>query len=375
VTLIIVDALDECQDEEPASALLSILARYLPEIPFVKFFITGRPEPRIRSGFRLESLQPHTDVLRLHEITRSSVDSDINLYFKVQLTDIAKGRSDCNLPEAWPTSADLVTLCEKAAGLFIYASIVVRFVGSKDHQPTKRLRDIISLPQSTAKEGRAGIDQLYTQVLQQAFLNIQADDEEFYSSFSSIVGTVVALFNPLSASALSDLLGTPDVLTALRSLHSLLIIPTDQTPICVLHKSFPDFLTDPKRCTDKQLFVDPPVHHRDTLLSCLRLMKEKLKRNICQLDDFVNLDEVDDLPGLRATYIGNALEYACSFWATHLAKSGSGADNEEVYSAVDEFFTTNFLNWIEVLSLIGNLAAGVQSLSHIDQWYIMVSCA
>jgi len=40
-TLIIIDALDECRDEEPASALLSVLSRYLDRIPFVKFFITG----------------------------------------------------------------------------------------------------------------------------------------------------------------------------------------------------------------------------------------------------------------------------------------------------------------------------------------------
>jgi len=46
-TLIIIDALDECQDQEPASALLSVLSRYVDKIPLVKFFITGRPEPRI----------------------------------------------------------------------------------------------------------------------------------------------------------------------------------------------------------------------------------------------------------------------------------------------------------------------------------------
>ena len=44
-TLIIIDALDECKDEEPASAILSILSRYVDQIPNVKFFITGRPEP------------------------------------------------------------------------------------------------------------------------------------------------------------------------------------------------------------------------------------------------------------------------------------------------------------------------------------------
>ena len=62
-TLIIIDALDECRDEEPASALLSVLSRYVDKISLVKFFVTGRPEPRIRSGFRLELLRPHTDVL------------------------------------------------------------------------------------------------------------------------------------------------------------------------------------------------------------------------------------------------------------------------------------------------------------------------
>ena len=40
-TLIIIDALDECKDKEPASAILLILSRYVDQIPGVKFFITG----------------------------------------------------------------------------------------------------------------------------------------------------------------------------------------------------------------------------------------------------------------------------------------------------------------------------------------------
>src|ERR1700743_389091 len=73
-TLIIIDALDECKDKEPASAILSILSRYVDQIPDVKFFITGRPEPRIRSGFRLESLIPITEVLKLHEVKPEIVE-------------------------------------------------------------------------------------------------------------------------------------------------------------------------------------------------------------------------------------------------------------------------------------------------------------
>jgi hypothetical protein len=67
-TLIIIDALDGCRDEEPASAILSVLSCYVNEIPNMKFFVTRRPEPHIRSGFRLELLVPITEVLELHEV-------------------------------------------------------------------------------------------------------------------------------------------------------------------------------------------------------------------------------------------------------------------------------------------------------------------
>ena len=173
-TLIIIDALDGCKDEEPASAILSVLSRYIEQIPRVKFFITGRPEPRIRTGFRLKLLRPITEVLKLHEVERSSVDDDIKLFFKARLGDIAKTRSDCDLTEDWPSPYDIDILCKKAAGLFIYAATVVKFVASPYDLPTERLTLIISLRHSTAHEGRSGIDLLYTQVLEQAFRDADA---------------------------------------------------------------------------------------------------------------------------------------------------------------------------------------------------------
>jgi hypothetical protein len=103
-------------------------------------------------------------------------------------------------------------------------------------------------------------------------------------------------------------------------------------------------------------------------------MESGLKMNICQLDDHLELRQIDNLPELRATYISDALEYACKFWARHLANiSTSGHNLEEVHKAVDKFFTTKFLFWIEVLALIKNLDIGVYALNDVDQWYILVS--
>jgi len=380
-TLIIIDALDECKDEEPASAILSVLSRYVDEIPKVKFFITGRPEPSIRSGFRLKSLQPITEVFRLHDVERSSVDDDIKLFFRTRLSDIANNRSDYDLTQEWPSSSDIDILCDKAAGFFIYASMVIKLFMSKNRTPAEQLDRIISLPQSTFHKGRSGIDLLYTQVLEQAVDGADEDDDEVHSRFRTVVGMVLLAFNPLSVRALSDLLGVSSISVTIRSLHSLLLVPDPdrkEDPVRVFHKSFPDFLTDPARCTDQRFFIEPSTHHREILLSCLKVMKARLKKNICQLDDHVFLEEVEGLSTRKATYIGDALEYACRFWTDHLASTATRTtstshDIEEVDKAINEFFTTSLLFWIEVLSLTGNLDVGGYAMNRIEEWYTTVS--
>ena len=379
-TLIVIDALDECKDRDPASAILSVLSRYVDQIPHVKFFITGCPEPPIRAGFRLEPLRPITEVLKPHDVGRSSINTDIKLFLETRLTEIAKTRSDCDFGEIWPSPYDIDVLCKKSAGLFVYASTVVKFVTSPHDLPTERLTLIVSHRQSTAHEGRSGIDLLYTQVLEQAFLGTDSDSEERYSYFKLVVGAVLLAFYPLSRKTLSELLQECDtpfrISDALRSLHSLLLVPSSEIdPIHPFHKSFPDFLTDSRRCKDERFFVDPPVHHIEILFSCLGLMKERLRKNICDLNGCPLLSKVKDLPDRKKACIGDALEYACRFWTRHLSETrSSGPHVERVKAAIDEFFTTHLLFWIEVLSLMGHLDLGVYALHDIDEWYLSVSC-
>ena len=258
----------------------------------------------------------------------------------------------------------------------IYASTVVKFVASEDHLPAERLAIITSLPHDTTKEGMFGVDQLYTKVLEY----VSRDDIQFYSHLRSILGAVLLTFNPLSIKGLSELLkrhyASLHIPNTIRSLHSLLLVPDSMDdPILTFHKSFPDFLMDPKRCGDKRFFVEPAVHHTEILLSCLNLMMERLEKNICKLDDYTVLSKVKDLPDRQKDHIGDALGYACCFWTKHLLGITSGSSHiEEVQKAIDGFFTTCLLSWIEVLSLMGNLNIGVYALNDIKQWYALVSC-
>ena len=379
-TVIVIDALDECSDEESASALLSILSRYVDKIPFVKFFITGRPEPQIRSGFCLESLRPHTDILKLHEVEPSSVDSDIKLFLKVQLTEIAKNQSDHGLGEDWPGPSYIDILCRKVDGLFIYAAEVVKFLSSHYHLPDQRLALIVSDQQDTY-ERELGIDLFYAQVLEQAFSNADFDTFEFYSHFKFALGAAVLMFRPLSINTLSDLLRSHGTLSRifsfLQTLHSVLLIPDNtEDPVQIFHKSFPNFLTDKKRCTNSQFFIDPLIHHKEILLGCFDVMKKGLKKNICDLDIHTVLSDIKDLSTLRNTYIGNTLEYACQFWTNHLIHiSDTSGGTTEVHQRINDFFATGFLFWIEVLILTENLDIGIYALNNIEQWYKLVSCS
>ena len=370
-TLIIIDALDGCRDKEPASSILSVLSRYLDSIPHVKFFITGRPEPRIRSGFRLKSLRPITEVFRLHEVERSSVDHDIKLFFRTQLVDIVETRSDCDFAADWPSSPDIDILCEKAAGVFTYASTVVKFIASRHRTPTEQLERIIAVP----RDGRAGIDLLYILILEQAATDYGVVENETISLFKTVVGAVLLVYNPLSAKALSDLLRLSNIYSILHSLRTLIhVTENPEDPIYALQKSFPDFLTDPSWCKNEKFLVKPSIHHAEILLSCLGLMRERLKRNICGLDNYAILSEAKDLSTQKKDYIGDALEYACQFWAKHLLGVPSDSPYvQEVQSAIDKFFKTHLLHWIEVLVLVGNLDAGIYAVNDIEQWYTQVS--
>ncbi|KAF9642322.1 hypothetical protein BDM02DRAFT_2340041, partial [Thelephora ganbajun] len=219
-TVIVIDALDECKDVEPASAILSVLGQFVSKIPKVKFFLTGRPEPRIREGFGLPLLAEATDVFVLHEVEPSRVGNDIRLFFRRSFSGIADRR---RRRKDWPTEEQLNLLCERAAGLFVYAVATVKFIDQTNKNPKTQLDRLLQLPMSTAYEGKAQfkenttLDSLYASILQEAFGNNDPEDDRMVRS---VLGAVILAANPLSPSAIGTLLGfdAEDVFPLLSSI-------------------------------------------------------------------------------------------------------------------------------------------------------------
>ena len=368
-TIIIIDALDECEDEEPASAILSVLGQFIAQIPKVKFFVTGRPEPRIQKGFRLPLLANITDVFVLHEVEPSQVNNDIQLFFKHKFSQLMSNQ--CRL-DGWPTEEQLGLLCERTGGLFVYAMATVRFIEQGKIGPKRQLDHLLQSPDSSL-EGKtrfratATIDSLYMTILQEAFGDDNPEDD---SIVQLVLSTVILATNPLSPTTIAALLGldTEDVSILLSSFNSLLILQEDTTrPVHPFHKSFPDFITNPARCTNPRFQVDPPAQHAELVIGCLKIMNQRLEKNICKLPDGVLNSEVLDLKERTKQHIDQALWYACQSWYKHLIHTPP-THSPNIIPILHQFLEEKFMFWLEVLSVLGTAREAVDALKVAEAW-------
>jgi len=370
-TVIVIDALDECTDDEPQSAILSVMGRLVEEIPKVKFFITGRPEPRIHSGFRLKLLRPLTEIFTLHTVDHSIVNVDIRRFLVAQLSNLAQ-RFRLN---GWPSGEQIDLLAQRAAGLFVYAIATVKFLDHPHRSPVQRLDAITNLPECTTHEGKTQfkenttLDSLYTSILHMA-LNSHGEDPGEDSEVHSTIGTVILLVNPLPPSAVAELIGleAAQVMRILTLIQSLLVIDEEDPnyPVKSFHKSFPDFVTDPSRCLNERFYISPGTLHQELTINCLRLMKGTLKQNLLSLPDYALNQEVEDLPERIKDHISPALEYACKFWHNHLTETRD--DITCILDALCDFLKQKFLPWLEVVSVLGTAREAVVALGKLILW-------
>ena len=369
-TVIIIDALDECVDEESQSAILSVLGRLVEGIENVKFLITGRPEPRIKSGFRLGLLRPLTDVFVLHEVDPNVVNSDIRLFLEQGLHEI--GERQGMDKDVWPTEKHLDLLCERAGGLFVYAAATLRFLDHSFTPSNEQLDLITRTPGSTAHEGQARLrvggtlDSLYLSTFQAAFSRISAGDDE---KVRLVIGAVVLAVNPLPPSAIATLvnLGKQQVINLLQLVQSLLKLSEDpDSPVLPFHKSFPDFITSPLRCSDRRFHVSLRNGHLQLALNCLRLMNDSLHFNLLSLPTYALNSEVEDMKGKIDDVVSKALCYACRSWYNHLTEVRE--DFAVIIPTLRSFLQEKFLGWLEVLSVSGAMRDAVIGLEKLIPW-------
>jgi NACHT domain len=196
--LLVIDALDECEDERDVTFILKLLASASTITAIqLRVLVTSRPETPIRLGFREMAGILHRDLV-LHNVPQEIINHDITVYFQQELKDIE-------------LSAEIIAcLTEKACGLFIWAATACRFIRNGKRVASKRLSLILEGGKSERNPEKE-LDQIYKKVLSDSISGDYDEDEkeELFDLFRTIVRAIVALSSPLSAGALARLLKKP----------------------------------------------------------------------------------------------------------------------------------------------------------------------
>ncbi|KAI8633878.1 putative WD-repeat protein [Xylariaceae sp. FL1651] len=354
--VIVVDALDECDDEKDVALLLQCLnAATIIEGSPLRVFVTSRPEQPINFGFNRILRDAHQDFV-LHNIEDSIVNEDLMLFYKDRLSCISE---QFKLEDRFLSDETIQALVAKSSRLFIHAATVCRFIEDGKTLANKRLSELVAAGGAPLKPEKE-LDRMYLTVLNNSVsTHLDADEvAKQQNLFKNIIGSIVVLFDIMTFAGLAILLSEPgdDIIRMLQSLHSVLDIPEEETsPVRLLHPSFRDFLLDPVRCDSQRFSVNAKATHRLLFNNCLRLMKEHLRRNMCKLTH----------PGFRARDVSKAdvdkciplpVQYACRHFVHHLQQSD--VDVNEHPDIVD-FFNTQLLYWLEALSLLNQLSEGI----------------
>jgi hypothetical protein len=353
--VVIIDALDECGGlEGPRSKtrewLLDTVARWSRLPPSFKLIITSRDEEDIRST-----------LLRLKHIsltlwTGSGHDQqtyrDIRAYLASQFERIAQKYP--SLSSDWPGSYIIDELTEKAAGLFIWATTMIRFVGQGD--PEEQLASV------QTHVGGGDLYDLYNNILNTAFG--PHPSVGLADGFKAITGAIILAKTPLALTDFSPLLEIkPTTLDFVRNALQPVLDP-DGGALRFLHQSFVDFLRDPL-CPQTFAFRHD-AQSRKLAIAAVKAMENHLCFDICQFpSSYMRNDQVPDLDRLVAERIPSRLVYSCWFWADHVVATPV---ERELLNRVKSFLEANFLYWLEVMSITKMLGAAPDSLRRIAQW-------
>ncbi len=341
--LVVIDALDESAEGQSREDLLDTLAKGISDLPSnFRILVTTRPESDIINSFKNNR---HCLCKYMDTIDEASNKADLTLFIETHLSGLS------SLEEKWPNKRWCQMLVESSEGLFQWASMACRAI--KDPRGVVPQTERLS---SFVKPTASKLDGLYSEVLRQVF---HGRDDDAVSLCKLVMGWIVAVKEPLSISAHSELRGDNLVELILPQLGSFFSgVDQQYIPIRPLHASFFDFLTNQSRSTETY-YVDPSQQNRSLTVSCLRVMKSSLRFNIAGLEtSHCRNADVPDLASRVEKAILPHLSYGCRFWADHL---GATAYDSDILKEVKDFLYHRLLYWLEVLSLIKkvNMASGM----------------
>ncbi|KAL5536207.1 hypothetical protein ACEPAF_28 [Sanghuangporus sanghuang] len=343
--IIIMDALDEYGTPgRIRNRILEVLRQHIPELPRnFRFLITSRRERDIDSIF-LSYRNTAKSPIRVIELDYNSETSrrDVRFFLGHEIRRILEDSLEDTIEN------EINILADAAAGLFIWASTVIKLVEEYTF-PRRKLRELTSNTRRIA-----GINNLYASIL---LGSIKWDDDETKVWTTRILALIVLGKAPLTISTIGTILGLSrqdchDVLSRLRSIVDYSGEGNPERPVRLFHTSLSDYLLSCTPSEKEPWFIDAISENSFIALRCFAVMKDDLRFNMCGIKSSrVSMGD-DYSAGLdmnNETNISSHLEYACLWWARHLCDTNYSF---LLHENLSDHIYTRLLFWFEALSIL-----------------------
>ncbi|GJE93931.1 NACHT domain-containing protein [Phanerochaete sordida] len=260
-TFVVIDGLDECKDRPLVPQLLKCLLQLVRAFPWLRIFVTARPEPHIMPYLTSPSSSHIVHHLSLSD-TVAEWREDVANYLRATVPQLESCRDYIRV-----NPDKLEKLILRAEGVFIYARLAVNFLEAFDDNPEELF---IHLLASRESRKLPPLDSLYLQILRLAFPSEYLDImPERLHRLREVLTFLALRAKNLSPAAIAALLGLSEdnVVRMVDRLRSVLLVD-QKGDVVPLHATFAEFLVDGSRCIDPLFYIDRAGGHAILLSRC-----------------------------------------------------------------------------------------------------------
>ncbi|GFF65994.1 vegetative incompatibility protein HET-E-1 [Aspergillus lentulus] len=325
----VVDALDECQNDDVVDFLKSIVRKGLDHPGKIKWMLTSRPwdgaERVLLAG--QDQVQINLD----GEHNSQSVSGAVEAYITSKVEELSRQHK-----YGVALKSEIMTeLTERSEGTFLWVSLVCKALESVCRDDA--LSTVQSLP--------PGLHPFYDRVLNQLNEGELAEVQKCMR----LLKAMMTVYRPLKVEEVASVIGLTDEEDAIRALVDCCasFIRLREDNIEFVHQSARDYLAGENGLSI--LDSHGRFGHEEIVLACLSFLSECLKPNLVDLPrPDATRDSIEALENGPKNGILSRVAYAAMFWVSHLQNTSNDTDK----SQVSVFLHTKLLEWLECLTSV-----------------------
>ncbi|KAK2470174.1 hypothetical protein H9L39_18322 [Fusarium oxysporum f. sp. albedinis] len=343
----VVDALDECENDDVVDFLKSIVRKGLDHPGKIKWLLTSRPWD---GAERVLLAGPDQVQINLDgEYNSQSVSGAVVAYIASKVEQLSRQhRYGATLKSEIETE-----LTERSEETFLWVSLVCKALESVSREDA--LATVQSLP--------PGLHPFYDGVLSQ--LN-QGEPAEVQKCMR-LLKAMMTVYRPLKVEEVAGVIGLTDEEETIRALVDCCasFIRLREDHIEFVHQSARDYLAGENGLAI--LDSHGSFGHEEIVLACMSYLSECLKPNLVDLPrpDATrgSLEVSENGPNEPRNGILSRVDYAAMFWVSHLKNTSKDSDK----SQVGVFLHNKLLEWLECLSLLDRLPTAIDALRALEE--------